>query len=53
MNSNDPAINYHIGYTLLKLDRTTEARRELQRALASEMNFYERDEAQALIDGIK
>jgi putative PEP-CTERM system TPR-repeat lipoprotein len=53
MNSNDPAINYHIGYTLLKLDRTTEAQRELQRALASEMNFYERDEAQALIDGIK
>ena len=53
MNSNDPAINYHIGYTLLKLDRTTEAQRELQRALASEINFYERDEAQALIDGIK
>ena len=53
MNSNDPAINYHLGYTLLKLDRTTEAKRELQRALASEINFYERDDAQDLIDGIK
>ena len=53
MNSNDPAINYHLGYTLLKLDRTTEAKRELERALANEINFYERDDAQNLMDGIK
>lgn len=53
MNSNDPAINYHLGYTLLKLNRTSEAKRELERALANEVDFSERDDAQALIDGIQ
>ncbi|ARD42953.1 XrtA/PEP-CTERM system TPR-repeat protein PrsT [Colwellia sp. PAMC 21821] len=53
MNSNDPAINYHLGYTLLKLGRTVEAKMELKRALASDINFYERDDAQVLIDGMK
>ena len=53
MNSNDPAINYHLGYTLMKLNRVEEARRELDRALSSNINFYEQDEAKALLESIK
>ena len=53
MNSNDPAINYHLGYTLMKLNRIEEAKRELGPALSSDINFSERDEAKALLESIK
>lgn len=49
MNSNDPAINYHLGYTLHKLQRNQEAKKELMLALSTELNFYERDEAEKLL----
>jgi tetratricopeptide (TPR) repeat protein len=53
MNSSDPAINYHIGYTLMKLDRKDEAKRELMRAVRHKTSFSERDNAQALLNSIK
>ena len=52
MDSEDPAVRYHLGYTLLKLGRTEEARQELMFALESGDLFQERDEARALLDSI-
>ncbi len=53
MNSSDPSINYHLGYTLLKLRRIEEASHELSIAIASSRNFSERDDAIALIKSIE
>ena len=50
LNSSDPTINYHIGYTLIKLDRNNEAKRELRIAINSKYNFPEKDDAQALLN---
>ena len=52
MDSEDPSVRYHLGYTLLKLGRNEEARQELIAALSSEQTFIERNEAQALLDSI-
>jgi putative PEP-CTERM system TPR-repeat lipoprotein len=52
INSNDPAIRYHIAYTLHKLGRVTEAKEELQQALASSVVFSERSDAEKLLASI-
>ena len=52
MDSEDPAVRYHLGYTLLKLGRKEEARQELLFALESENSFQEREDARALLDSI-
>jgi Flp pilus assembly protein TadD len=43
IDSKDPAIRYHLVFTLHKLGRGEEARKELLDALASEKNFYDRE----------
>jgi Flp pilus assembly protein TadD len=43
IDSKDPAIPYHLVFTLHKLGRGEEARKELLDALASEKNFYDRE----------
>ena len=52
MDSNDPGIQYHLAYTLHKLGRSNEAKIELTQALASQNDFLERAEAEALLDSI-
>lgn len=52
MNSQDPAIQYHLAYTLVKLGRNAEARSELTAALASPVQFSEREDAQNLLNSI-
>lgn len=52
INSNDPAIRYHIAYTLHKLGRVAEAKEELQKALASTVVFSERSDAEKLLASI-
>ncbi|MCJ8318859.1 MAG: PEP-CTERM system TPR-repeat protein PrsT [Colwellia sp.] len=53
MNSTDPSINYHLGYTLFKLGRIDEANDELLKALSSSRDFSERADAAALAKAIK
>jgi len=50
MDSNNPSINYHIGYTLIKLNRLDEAKRELNQAVNHKSNFVEREAAQSLLN---
>ena len=45
----NPEIRYHIGVTLQRLERTVEARRELESALASPRPFRQREAAVALL----
>lgn len=52
MNSNDPAIRYHLAYTLHKLGRVDEATRELKASLATKVSFIEREAAQALYNSL-
>lgn len=52
IDSKDAAIRYHLAYTLHKLGRNQEARKELLEALSSEKNFYEREQAQKLLDSL-
>lgn len=49
MNSDDPSNQYHLAYTLHKLDRNSQAKRSLALALSSSHLFSERDEAEALM----
>ena len=49
LDSSDPSIRYHLAYTLHKLGRINEARKELDAALASERTFNERPDAVALM----
>ena len=51
-SSDDPSIRYHLAYTLHKLGRTDEAKKELQLALQAGDEFVERDKAQTLLDSI-
>lgn len=53
INSNDPAIHYHIGYTLVKLGRNEEAKRELRLAVNHKDNFSEKNDAQTLLNTIQ
>ena len=48
LNSENPAIRYHLAFTLNKLGRTQEAKTELTLALGSDKYFEERAQAQAL-----
>lgn len=48
MNSNDPAIRYHLAYTLHKLGRIAEAKNELESAFALNLPFIESANAKAL-----
>lgn len=52
INSNDPAVRYHLAYTLKQLGRLTEAKNEVQLALASRLSFAEREDAQKLLESI-
>lgn len=52
INSNDPAIRYHLAYTLKQLGRLSEAKKELTIALASQLSFAEREDAEALLASI-
>lgn len=50
IKSNDPEIRYHLGYTLHKLDRSVEARIELESALSYSGEFEGREDARKLYD---
>ena len=53
LNSNDPAINYHLGYTLNKLARTGEAIKSLQNALDLNVDFAERQQTKNLLEELR
>ncbi len=48
-SANNPLVLYHIGYTLNQLERYSEARQTLGKALALKFSFEGREEAQALL----
>lgn len=52
MNASDPATNYHIGYTLNKMGRTTDAVRELKIAAQSTVDFDEKEQAKMLLESL-
>ncbi|WP_426369999.1 tetratricopeptide repeat protein [Pseudocolwellia sp. HL-MZ7] len=52
MDSNNPSINYHIGYALAKLNRIEEAKRELRQSLRHKAKFSEREDAQNLLNSL-
>ncbi|WP_158967935.1 XrtA/PEP-CTERM system TPR-repeat protein PrsT [Paraglaciecola sp. L3A3] len=52
-DSNDPEIRYHLGYSLIKLDRLEEAKSELNKAVNVKRPFYNRVKAQALLEQIE
>ena len=52
ISSNDLSIQYHIAFTLQKLGRTTEAKKELKKILASKIEFSERADAEQLLSSI-
>lgn len=52
MDANNPAIHYHLGYTLFKLQRKEEAKKELMLSLSSDTHFHERQDAQLLLDSL-
>ncbi|REL26313.1 PEP-CTERM system TPR-repeat protein PrsT [Thalassotalea euphylliae] len=49
LNSEDPAISYHIGYTLHKLERDVEAKIALEKALNSTLDFKGKSDAKDLL----
>ncbi|WP_371195750.1 XrtA/PEP-CTERM system TPR-repeat protein PrsT [Glaciecola sp. SC05] len=49
MNTIDPAVRYHLGYTLFKLNRKTEAKREIESLLEQFDDFKYRQNALALM----
>ena len=53
LNSNDPAVNYHLGYTLNKLARTGEAIKSLQDALDLNVDFAESEQTKNLLDELR
>ena len=53
MNSDNPEIRYHIGYTLLKMNREQEAMAELRAAVAAADSFPEYATAKALLASVK
>jgi putative PEP-CTERM system TPR-repeat lipoprotein len=52
INSNDPANRYHIAYALIKLDRKSEAKIELDAALSSNKMFTGIEQAKTLRDSL-
>lgn len=51
-DSNNPEIRYHLGFTLIKLARLDEARKELTMAIEVDRPFYNRAKAKSLLDSI-
>jgi Tfp pilus assembly protein PilF len=51
--STSPAVRYHIGLALARLGRNQEAREEVEAALAEDVAFPGRDEARALLAGLR
>ena len=51
-DANNPNIRYHLGYTLAKLGRKDEAKKELQYAVSVEQPFFRRPQAQALLNSL-
>lgn len=51
-DADNPTIRYHLGYTLAKLGRTEEAKKELEFAVAVDRPFYRRTQAKALLKSL-
>ena len=51
-DANDPNIRYHLGFTLAKLNRIEEAKKELEYAVNVERPFFLRPKAQALLESL-
>ncbi|BFT29781.1 PEP-CTERM system TPR-repeat protein PrsT [Alteromonas sp. D210916BOD_24] len=51
-NAKDPNIRYHLGYTLAKLNRIEEAKKELSFAVNTERPFFMRPQAQQLLNSL-
>ena len=53
MNTADPAVRYHLAYTLNKLNRNSEAKRELENLLTQFDSFDDRENALALFNELQ
>ena len=51
-DAKDPNIRYHLGYTLAKLNRIDEAKKELEYAVNVERPFFKRPQARALLESL-
>ncbi|GFD90156.1 lipoprotein [Tenacibaculum sp. KUL152] len=51
-DANDPNIRYHLGFTLAKLNRIEEAKKELEYAVNVERPFFLRPQAKALLESL-
>ena len=51
-DAKDPNIRYHLGYTLAKLNRIDEAKKELTVAVNVERPFFMRPQAKRLLDSL-
>ncbi|WP_334021257.1 XrtA/PEP-CTERM system TPR-repeat protein PrsT [Alteromonas sp. S015] len=51
-DANDPNIRYHLGYTLAKLNRIEEAKKELEYAVKVERPFFNRPQARTLLESL-
>ncbi len=51
-DASDPNIRYHLGYTLAKLNRIEEAKKELEYAVNVERPFFKRPQARALLESL-
>ena len=51
-DANDPNIRYHLGYTLAKLNRIEEAKKELEYAVKVERPFFKRPQARTLLESL-
>ncbi len=51
-DANDPNVRYHLGYTLAKLNRIDEAKKELEFAVNVERPFFRRPQARALLESL-
>lgn len=51
-DASDPNIRYHLGFTLAKLNRTAEAKKELTFAVNTERPFFKRPQARALLESL-
>lgn len=49
-DADNPTVLYHIGYTLVKLDRKDEAKKTLTTAVNMQRPFYYREKARALLE---
>jgi len=52
VNANDPAIQFHLGYTLAKLGRTNEAIELIKQSLASKVTFDDIKQAEKLLNSL-